>query len=738
MPIVFHEKTKIFHLYNEYVSYIFMVLNNGQLGQLYYGKAIHDQEDFSYLLELIKRPMSVCTFDDDDTFSLEHIKQEYPSYGTGDMRYPAFSILQKNGSQIVDFKYVSHSILKGKPTLFGLPATYVENINEALTLQLLLQDEVIHTSMIMSYTLYHKRPVICRNIQFVHDGKEDIMLEHCMSMSVDLPNSEFDMVTLTGAWARERYVKVQSLHQGIQSIYSLRGCSSNVYNPFIALKSTTSEEVYGFSFVYSGNFLAQIEVDTYHVTRIMMGIHPHNFRWVLHQGKTFQTPEVVMVYSDKGLNDMSQTFHLLYQQRLVRGKYRDEVRPILLNNWEATYFKFTEKKILELAKMAKKLGVELFVLDDGWFLNRNTTRAGLGDWYPDPKKLPEGIVGVSKKITDMGLLFGLWFEPEMVNKDSALYRSHSDWILQTPNRHASTGRHQYVLDFSKPEVVDYIYNTMDKILSMASISYIKWDMNRCMSEVYSSEHKPSEQGKVMHQYILGVYRLYERLIQKYPDILFESCASGGARFDPGMLHYAPQCWASDDTDAIERLKIQYGTSFVYPISSIATHVSSVPNHQLLRNTPLSTRGNVAYFGTFGYELDVTLLTKQEQEEIKKQIVFMKTYRDVLQFGTFYRLQSPFTHNVTAWMAVSKDKKRAIVGYYRVLQVVNSGYERIRLQGLHPSIIYHVSLENREHYGDELMNVGLLTSDASSGQNNEKYNGDNGDFLSRMYILEAKE
>lgn len=741
MPIVFHENTKVFHLYNEYISYIFMILKNGQLGQLYYGKVIHDREDFSYLLELIKRPMSVCTFDDDDTFSLEHIKQEYPSYGTGDMRYPAFTILQKNGSQITNFKYLSHSIIKGKPTLEGLPATYVETIQEALTLKIILKDDVMNTKIILSYTIYQHRPVICRNVCFEHVGTEDIMLQNAMSMSIDVPTDDFEMITLTGAWARERSVKVQPLHEGIQSIYSLRGCSSNIFNPFIALKSKgadeNSGEVYGFSLVYSGNFLAQVEVDTYHVTRIMMGIHPHCFSWTMHSGDCFQTPEVVMVYSDSGINAMSRTYHALYQKRLARGKYRDQVRPILINNWEATYFKFNEKKILELAKTAKRLGIELFVLDDGWFFKRNNTRTGLGDWYPDTKKLPDGIAGLAKKITDMGLLFGLWFEPEMVNKDSNLYRSHPEWVLQTPNRHASTGRHQYVLDFSNSEVIDYIFTLMDNILSTASISYIKWDMNRCMSEVYSCKHTASNQGKVMHEYMLGVYRLYERLITRYPDVLFESCASGGARFDPGMLYYAPQCWTSDDTDAIERLKIQYGTSFVYPISSMGSHVSSIPNHQLLRNTPLSTRGNVAYFGTFGYELDINALTKEEQEEIKKQIVFMKEYREVIQYGTFYRLQSPFTDNVTVWMVVSPDKKIALVGYYRVLQVVNAGYERIRLQGLDPQMNYHVSIENREHYGDELMQVGLLTSDASSGQNNEKYNGHNGDFQSRIYILKAK-
>lgn len=736
MPIQYHKSTQTFHLYNEQVSYIFKVLRNNQLGQLYYGKRVNDREDFDHLFETRQRPMAPCAFEGDLTFSLEHIKQEYPAYGSGDMRHPAIDILQENGSRIVNFTYQSHEIISGKPQLKDLPATYVENNDEATTLLITLFDEVIDTKIILSYTIYENLAVITRNAYIENCGNQKLILNQAMSMSLDLPDKDYEMIELTGAWSRERSIKNRKLEHGIQSIYSLRGCSSNNFNPFIALKRNDCTEydgeVLGFSFVYSGNFLAQVEVDTYNVSRVTMGIHPHTFSWPLNQGESFQTPEVVMVYSDHGLNQMSQTYHELYQKRLARGQYRDQVRPILVNNWEGTYFDFDEEKILNIARTAQKLGIELFVLDDGWFGKRNNDNAGLGDWYPNLEKLPHGIAGLSKKIVDLGMQFGIWFEPEMVNKDSDLYRTHPEWTFETPNRQTSHGRNQYVLDFSNPEVIDYIYGLMAKVIEESHITYIKWDMNRCMSEVYSSVHNSQDQGKVMHKYILGVYHLYDMLTTNFPEILFESCASGGARFDPAMMYYAPQCWTSDDTDAIERLKIQYGTSMVYPISSMGAHVSATPNHQVFRNTPLKTRADVAYFGTFGYELDLNKLSQDEQEQIIEQVQFMKEYREVIQFGTFYRLKSPFEGNETIWMVVSKDQNTAIVGYYRPLQVVNEGYHRVKLMGLDPDKEYHVSIHDVTCYGDELMNIGLITSDSSCGENKDG----EGDYLSRLYILKA--
>ncbi len=741
MPVIYHEKSKTFHLYNKEISYVFKILSNNQMGQLYYGKKIRDRDDFDHLFEMRPRAMAVCRNENDRLFSLEHIKQEYPVYGTGDMRIPAIDICQPNGSRILDLQYHGYEVVAGKPKLEKLPATYVEQESEATTLLITLKDKLIDLKVVLSYTIYENLPVIVRNSLIVNGGEDQLTLNRAMSLSLDLPDMDYEMIELTGAWSRERSVKKRKLEHGTQSIGSLKGCSSNSFNPFIALARTNcdeySGEALGFSFVYSGNFIAQVEVDAFDVSRVTMGIHPFCFNWQLNKGDKFQTPEAVMVYSDQGLNKMSQTFHQLYQTRLARGSYRDQVRPILINNWEGTYFDFDEEKIVEMATTANELGIELFVLDDGWFGKRNDDFAGLGDWFPNLDKLPNGITGLAKKITDLGMKFGLWFEPEMVNKDSDLYRTHPEWTLETPGRISGHGRNQYVLDFSNPDVIDYIYESMAKVIGEADISYIKWDMNRCMSEVYSACHTSETQGKVMHEYILGVYELYERLINSFPEVLFESCASGGARFDPGMMYYAPQCWTSDDTDAVERLKIQYGTSMVYPVSSMGSHVSAIPNHQVRRNTPIETRANVAYFGTFGYELNVNKLDDEEKEIVMNQIKFMKEHRQLIQYGTFYRLKSPFEGNETVWMVVSKDKQEAIVGYYRVLQEVNRNYRRVRLMGLDPEIDYQIESTGTSHYGDELMNLGLLTSDESSGEPREPYNGRNGDYLSRLYILKAK-
>lgn len=740
MGIVFHEDSRTFHLYNKEISYIFTILKNGSLGQLYFGKHIRDRADFSHLLELQYRPLSPGVFEEDKFFSLDQIKQEYPSYGSSDYRRPAFEIKQPNGSNISAFAYRSHRIFDGKEPLAGLPATYVEQKEEAQTLEITLEDELLHMEIVLSYTVFEDYAAVARSVRFTNKGAEEYDLTAAMSMSIDLPDCNYEWLQLSGAWSRERSIKKRKLQQGVQAIDSARGNSSHNHNPFVTLgRPNTDEfagEALGFSLVYSGNFLVQAEVDTYDVTRVMLGINPFAFTWHLAANESFQTPEAVIVYSDKGFNGMSQTFHKLYGKRLARGTWRDRVRPILINNWEATVFDFDEEKILSIAKKASEVGVEMFVLDDGWFGQRNDDRHGLGDWTPNLRKLKSGISGLSRKVEEMGMKFGLWFEPEMVNKESELYRCHPDWLLQTPGRSLSHGRNQYVLDFSRPEVVDYIYESMSKVLDESKISYIKWDMNRCISECYSAALPPQRQGEVFHRYILGVYRLYERLIEANPNILFESCASGGGRFDPGMLYYAPQCWTSDDTDAAERIKIQYGTSMVYPVSSMGAHVSSAPNWLTSRYTSVKTRADVAFFGAFGYELDLNTLTQEEISQVKAQIQFMKQNRELLQFGTFYRLESPFNGNCAAWMVVSDDKRQAIVAVYRFLNEVNTHYRRLRLHGLCEDMLYEVQGTALSHYGDELMNVGLVTSDSSSG---EPQPGDERayDFYSRLYLLRAK-
>lgn len=736
MPIIFHPETDTFHLYNNSLSYIIKILPNQQIGNLYFGKKIHDRKNFDHLFELASRGVRVCVDDTHNNFSLEHIKQEFPSPYKGDMRLGSIDLAQSSGSHVVEFYYESHEIFSGKRPLEDLPATYIEKDEEATSLWITLKDPLLNITALLQYTLYEHRAVLTRSVRLCNEGKETVVIEALSSLNLDLPDADYDMITLTGAWARERSVKIHHLHEGIQSIYSLRGHSSANFNPFFALKrkETTENqgEAIGFSFVYSGNFLAQVDVDSFNTARINLQIHPATFSWPLYPGESFQAPEAILVYSNQGMNSISQTFHDLFRQRLVRGPYRDQPRPILINNWEGTYMNFNETTLIEMAKEAKDLGIELFVLDDGWFEGRNTDTTSLGDWRPDPVKLPHGLSALAKKINDLGLNFGLWIEPEMISKHSLLYKNHPDWVLGVPDRSLSVGRHQYVLDFSNPKVVDHIARQLENILDHTTISYIKWDMNRSMSEVYSSCHSSKEQGMVYHKYILGVYRLYERLIRKYPHILFESCASGGGRFDPGMLYYAPQTWTSDNTDAIERLKIQYGTSLVYPLSSMGSHVSAAPNHQLMRNTSLSTRANVAYFGTFGYELDPRILLQDEKAEIRKQVEFMKKNRSLLQFGTFYRLLSPFENKEAAWMVVSKDRSKAIVGYYRPLQEVNERFRRLLLQGLDPDLLYTIEGRSYEAYGDELMHVGLITTDLSCQEQT-----DEGDYVSKLFILHAK-
>lgn len=758
MPIKFHEGSKTFHIYNKHLSYITCIMENGQMENLYYGKAIRDKEDFSYLHEEIMRSLMAVCVPEPGLLSMQYTKQEYPVYGTGDYRNPALTVRQENGSEIVDFKYVSHEIYGGKKKLAGLPATYTENEEEATSLDITLHDSVMDTDLVLTYSVYEDYPVVTRSARLVQKGNQKIRLENVMSAAVEFPDMDYEMIHLSGAWARERYVKTRKLEMGIQAVQSLAGTgSSSEQNPFIALKRphTTEDtgEVFGFSFVYSGNFLAQVEVSTYEMTRVMMGINPQGFSWELSRDEEFQTPEVVMVYSDKGLNGMSQAYHRLYRDRLMRGKWRNHARPILLNNWEATYFDFDEEKILNIAKKAKEVGVELFVLDDGWFGTRNDDYQGLGDWFVNKNKLPNGISGLSRKIEEMGLKFGLWVELEMVNKNSDCYRAHPDWLIGAPDRFESHSRHQHVLDFSRPEVLDFIYDSISKVIEESSISYIKWDMNRYMSEPFSRGASAADQGKTMHKYILGVYELYTRLTERFPDILFESCASGGARFDPGMLYFAPQTWTSDDTDAAEREKIQYGTSFVYPIVSMGSHVSAVPNHQLYRTTPIETRANVAYFGTFGYELDLNLLSDAEMASVKKQIAFMKEYRELIQIdGDFYRLLNPFEGNETAWMVVSQDKTQAVAALYQRLNKVNASWLRLKLEGLDPDAKYQVScdltpsssfdtelakrygydtegnqVKTYEAYGDELMRAGIPVD-------RQELNKKGGDFASLLYTI----
>lgn len=738
MPITHDQTTGLFHLYSQGVSYSLRATADGFLQHIYWGRAVRGKS----LMQLPQyrrvsfSPETPCP--KEFIGSLDTLPQEYPAYGTGDFRSPAFQVQLVDGSTISDLRFASHRIYKGKPELPGLPATYIEDDIEASTLEITLTDHVSGLQALLQYTIFENYPVITRNVRLTNGGKQPIRILRVLSASVDFPGADYELLQLSGAWARERHIWTTPLRPGSQAIESRRGASSHQHNPFIALLSPGATEdageVYAMNLVYSGNFLAQAEVDQFGSTRLQIGINPCDFHWLLNPGESFQAPEAVMAYSCSGLGAMSRSLHKLYRTRLCRGYWRDRPRPILVNNWEATYFKFDADKIESIAKSGQDLGIELFVLDDGWFGKRDNAKSSLGDWVVDKRKLPGGIKDIADRVTSLGMRFGLWFEPEMVSPDSDLYRAHPDWCLHVADRHRTTGRNQLTLDLSRPEVQDYVVQAVSDILKSAPITYVKWDMNRHMTEVGSAALPPERQRETAHRYMLGLYSVMERITTSFPEVLFESCSGGGGRFDPGILYYMPQTWTSDDTDAVERLAIQYGTSIAYPAAAMGAHVSATPNHQVHRNTPLASRGHVAMSGNFGYELDLTKFTPDEVELAKAQIAFYKDYRGLVQQSDFYRLKSPFTGNESAWMFVAEDRREALVFFCRVLAEPNPAHARLRLAGLDPARDYALiaapgSPQLTESggptiAGDELMYAGLSLPRL------------NGDFQTLLYVLKA--
>lgn len=727
--ITFDEQKQIFHLTNDKISYLMQIQQHGYLAHVYFGKKVtHYSSGYDY--PLVTRSFSPNLPDaTEQNFSLDTLLQEYPGHGFGDFREPAYNIRLADGSRVTDFRYHDYKILNGKPKLNGLPATFVEDDQDAQTLVIHLIDQVSQLQLTMYYTIFTKLSVITRSVKLKNLGDAAVEVNRLDSTTVDFPATEYDLIQLRGAWARERNIIREPLNLGIKLLDSKRGASSHQQNPFVALvQPETTEfqgEAIGFGLIYSGNHETIIQRDQYAQTRVIMGINSFNFAWQLQPNETFQTPEAVMVYSDAGLNQMSQTFHDLCNQHLVPRRFQNQQRPVLINNWEATYFNFNEDKILQLARVAKDVGIELFVLDDGWFGARNDDRTSLGDWYENRHKLSHGVSGLSQQIHRMGLQFGIWFEPEMISEDSQLFRQHPDWVLEVPNRQRSLGRHQYVLDFSRAEVRDNIFNQMKNVLDQADLDYIKWDMNRNMTEVYSKVLPALQQGEVAHRYILGLYDFLDKITSAYPQVLFEGCAGGGGRFDLGILYYLPQSWTSDNTDAISRIKIQYGTSLLYPISSMGAHVSAVPNEQTHRMTSLAIRGNVAMSGVLGYELDLTKATPDEKREITAQIKFYKAHRQLLQFGKFYRLMSPFKHNDVAWMFVSDQCDEAIVFYFRMSAEASYPLVTLKLAGLNPNKKYQ--LNGSVYGGDELMNIGLYVDPNLIG-----------DYATARYYIKAKD
>ncbi len=748
MAIHYDEKTRIFHLQGGQVSYLFQIIEGFPV-HIYWGQNLRYQAfsetdldcwDWSSrqdqnpnrlgLVQLRERSsFNPQTTEDIKFMSLDTLAQEFPQYGTSDLRHPAYQVQLEDGTRITELKYESHLVIPGKPALTGLPAVYTESEGEAETLVLTLADEYSGLKAHLSYTVFAHSNAIARSVRYENTGDRAMTLEKAGSAAIDFADNDFELISLWGAHERERHIQRQKLMRGNVRLESRRGASSHQMNPFAALvRPTTTEQqgdAYGFSLVYSGNFCIETEVEQYNMTRVTVGINDFEFAWILEPQASFQAPEVIMVYSAAGLGGMTRTFHDLYRTRLCRGQHRDAVRPILVNNWEATYFDFNAEKIEAIAQAGSELGIELFVLDDGWFGHRDDDSSSLGDWFTHSRKLPHGLKDVADRVNRLGMQFGLWFEPEMISPDSELYLAHPDWCLHVSGRRRTEARNQLVLDLSRQDVVDYLFVTLSNVLKSAPITYVKWDMNRNFSEAGSALLPPRQQREVAHRYMLGLYQLLDRIVTAFPAILFESCSGGGGRFDPGMLFYMPQTWTSDDSDAVERLKIQYGTSLVYPVSTMGAHVSAVPNHQVQRLTSLKMRGDVAMSGNFGYELDLTTFTDNERELVKLQTSQYKEIRQLLQQGDLYRLLSPFEGNYTSWMVVAKDQRKAVVFYFRTLAEPNPALRRLKLQGLNPELDYCFDGNDTCYGGDLLMKFGWAVPHL------------HGDFTSTWFRLTAK-
>lgn len=728
--IFYNEKERSFKLRAKDTDYMMKVCEGEYLGHVYYGNKVPD-EDLTYLLRLDESPFTPATNDRDRACYMDTLPFEYPCFGLGDYREPALKIMDEEGMSTCDLRYVSYKIYEGKPKLEGLPATFATEESGCSTLEILMEDKHAGLEVRLIYTAFDELDVITRSAVISNKGEKPVKITRALSACVDFDTDKMDMITLNGSWARERAVERCRLHHGKQLVDSCKGESSHQSNPFVALcdhkADEDSGEVFGFNFVYSGNFYAQAEVTQHKKTRFIMGINPLDFEWLLEKDESFTCPEVVMVHSDEGLGKMSRTFHDLYRNNLIRGEYKDKRRPILINNWEATYFDFNTEKLIDIAREASKLGIEMLVMDDGWFGHRDSDNSSLGDWFVYEKKLKGGLKYLVDEVNKLGMKFGIWFEPEMISPDSELYKSHPDWAIQINGRPLTLCREQYVLDYSRRDVRDYVYGMMRKILDSANIEYIKWDMNRQLTEVGSNALPANRQRELWHRYVLGVYDLMDRLTTDYPHILLENCSGGGARFDPGMLYYSPQIWCSDDTDAIERLKIQHGTSMCYPCSAMGAHVSDCPNHTVGRKTPFSTRGHVAMVGTFGYELDVTRIPQEDRDAIPAQIEEFNKYNKLVRTGDHYRIGNMFEDNTwDAWMFVAKDKGEALFEFVQVLARPNERSRRIKLKGLEPEAYYYEESEpDKKISGAALMNAGINIA--------KIWNGDGlyGDFASKI-------
>ena len=706
--ISYDSKNGLFTLHTRSTTYQMKVWDHHVLLHTYYGPRL--EEDLSYLLRRADRAFSPNPNEAgfDKTFSLDTFPQEYSTCGVGDYRLPSIELELPNGSRTADLRYVSSQVHPGKYALEGLPAFYGGG-EEWETLSVTLRDAAAGVEVELLYGVLEEYDLITRAVRVKNVGNAAVRLCRCASLCLDFVHSDLDMITFNGAHARERWLSRAALHPGIQGVDSVRGASSHQHNPFIMLCAHETNEDYGLCYgamlLYSGNFQAMAEVDQFENSRLVMGLNPYQFSWTLEPGMTFTAPEAAMVCSPTGFGQMSRRFHKAIRKHLIRDPWANRRKPVLINHWEATEMYFTADRLVEIAREASELGMELFVMDDGWFGARNGENAGLGDWVVNEEKLPGGLETLVGRIKELGMEFGIWIEPEMVNEDSDLYRAHPDWVLNVPGRAPSRGRNQLVLDFSRREVRDHVYSQIKTVLSSADISYVKWDMNRSLTEVWSAALPPERQGEVYHRYVLGVYEFAERLRRDFPHILIEGCSGGGGRFDGGMLYYTPQIWCSDNTDAVDRLRIQYGTSFCYPVSTMGAHVAAVPNPFIGRITPMETRGVVAMHGTFGYEMDLGKCTPEEKETVRRQTAQFKEYCELIHDGDYYRLSDPFQNShYTAWEHVSSDRREALVSLVTGTFRGAPPFLTVPIKGLDPKLRYRINGEG-SWSGAALMQVG---------------------------------
>lgn len=720
MPVIYDEQTKIFKLDTAESTYIIQNCE-GFLLQLYYGKKIPDTN----LLNMTKRGgfASFSPHNADNNrpgFSLDVLPMAYSCNGSGDFRLAALSIKDSDGRTTTDIRYVDHKIYNGKPKLKGLPATYCNDDSEAQTLEIITLDAYTGARVILCYTVFEKYSVITQSVRVENIGQKAFEIEKIASCCVNLPSQAYNMVHLAGSWARERRVTTRHLVQGIQSIASKRGASSHNHNPFVALVDDNGGEdygnAYGFNLVYSGNFSADVETDFYDCSRLVMGINPIDFTWLVEPGDEFQSPEVVMVYSDCGMGKMSRTFHDLYNNNLIRGEWKNKKRPLLINSWEGSGFDFDQETLVRYAKEAKKLGIELLVMDDGWFGHRNSDDSSLGDWFVNENKLHGGLTKLIERVNAEGLQFGIWYEPEMISEDSELYRIHPDWCVHVGNRGRSPARNQFVIDMTRQDVRDCIFEQMYDVLSKNNIAYLKWDYNRAITEPGSALLDSHHSKEFFHRFILGTYELMERITSAFPHILFESCSGGGGRFDPGMLYYMPQAWASDNTDPIDRLTIQFGTSMCYPSSSMGAHVSAN------KRTGFETKAAVAMAGTFGYELDPKEMSDEDKELVKKQVADYHRFYNVVHYGDLYRLIAPTEDEFKcAWQNVAKDKSEALLTVV-IKNKPHNNFLLIKMKGLDPNKYYRDEADGEIYSGALLMNAGINLTDGglNAGRSFVKY------------------